>query len=610
MNSIIIFLLLNFIFISLNSQTVESKFNSSSEYINLNGKWDFKFDTNNVGIIEQWQKGNITNNWISIKVPSTYNITFSNKYFYFGYAWYKKKVKITKEQINNNRILLHINGAAFRSDLWVNGRKAGSHISAYTDFVTDITDLINTETKNIFVIRTNNKIERNTIPDRIGWWPYGGLYRDVYLEIVPEVYIENIWMETSKLKNDKWKFSVNYIIKNCTYTKENIELEFLLKNKNKIIWNSSKKFELGNFENHFTSENIIDNVKEWTPDFPKLYELIIKIKNKTQTHKKNIKTAFRQITVKGTRIYLNGKPLIIKGINYHEDAPAYGNAIPNNLTEKDLKEIKDLGVNFIRTAHYTHKQYFYDLCDKMGFLVWSEVPVWQSSTKLLADNQIWKTYLKPQLNDMVMQYRQHPSIVVWSIGNEFSSDENKALLYVKKSIAYVRSLDSTRLLTFASNKHRDVNDLCFGEVDFISINEYYGWYYGTLYDIGKTLDKLHEKFPGKPIVVSEFNCGAALDSVSNNNSCAISGKQYTLEYQNKFLTVHLDQIYSPLRRDFVPGGIIWLYNDFADIHRYGSPHQKQWNYVNLKGLVNQKREHKPSFELVKRYYNCLRILKN
>ncbi len=206
---------------------------------------------------------------------------------------------------------------------------------------------------------------------------------------------------------------------------------------------------------------------------------------------------------------------------------------------------------------------------------------------------------------MVMQYRQHPSIIIWSVGNEFDSSKEEALKYVRNSISYVRSLDSTRLITFASDKHQRGDDICFAEVDFIAINEYYGWYYGRLYDLGNTLDKLHDKYPNKPIVVSEFNAGAALDSVSNDNYCAIRGKQYTLEYQNKFLTTHLDQIYFPDRQDYVSGGIIWLYNDFADIRRVGGSHPKQWNYVNLKGLVNQKREKKPSFELVKRYYNCI-----
>ncbi len=504
-----------------------------------------------------------------------------------------------------NRAILHINGAGLRSELWINGSKAGAHISSYSDFVTDITELINADMENSIVIRTDNKVDKNSVPDRFGWWPYGGLYRDVYLEIVPEIAIENIWMETNLQKYGNWELSAHCIINNPTNQKGTVELEFLLKENEKEVWRAEKKYDLNKLKFRLSIDDTIKNVQAWSTDEPKLYNLTVTVKSKNQTHNRSIKTAFREVKVEGSKIYLNNRPLVIKGINYHEDHPDYGNAMPREQTKKDLVAMKELGVNLIRGSHYTHDQYFYDLCDKMGFLVWAEIPAWQTSTKLLAENRVWKKYLKPQLIDMVMQYRQHPSIIIWSVGNEFDSSKDDALQYVRNSISYVRSLDSTRLITFASDKHQRGEDICFDEVDFIAINEYYGWYYGRLYDLGNTLDKLHEKYPNKPIVVSEFNAGAALDSVSNDNYCAIRGKQYTLEYQNKFLTSHLDQIYFPDRQDYVSGGIIWLYNDFADIHRVGGSHPRQWNYVNLKGLVNQKREQKPSFELVKRYYNCI-----
>ena len=601
-------ILLSTFFCTLNAENIyESKFNASSEYIMLNGDWHFKFDPQDAGIKEGWQNENSRINWDKIEVPSTYNIVFPDKKFYFGSAWYKKTFKITQDKLSGHRVILHINSAGLRSQLWVNGVKAASHNSAYTDFIVEITDLIKADKDNSIVVRTDNKIDKKTVPDRFGWWPYGGLYRDVYLEIVPQVAIENIWMKTNFKRLGEWRFSVNCLLNNPLDKKGAAELEFSLKDGEKVIWHKKEKYDLNGLKLRLSTDDTIRNVKAWTPNDPKLYDLTVTVKESNQLHSKSIKTAFREIKVEGSKIYLNNRPLVIKGINYHEDHPDYGNALPKIETEKDLRKIKALGVNLIRGAHYMHDQYFYDLCDKMGFLVWGEIPAWQTSVKLLADPSIWERYLLPQLSDMVSQYRQHPSIIIWSVGNEFDSRKKEALEYVRKSVNYIRSLDDTRLVTFASDKHKKGNDdICFGEVDFIAINEYYGWYYGTLYDAGKALDRLHRKYADKPIVVSEFNAGAALDSTRNDNYCAVSGKQYTLEYQNKFLSAHLDQIYFPERQDYVCGGIIWLYNDFADVHRSGGGHPKQWNYVNLKGLVNQHREHKPSFELVERYFNCIK----
>ena len=603
-----LFLILSLIAISSSNLSAqgeyESKYNTSSKFISLNGEWDFRFDSVNVGMNEQWQNQTFDKNWDKIEVPSSYNITFPEKYFYFGFAWYKKTIKIDKDVLIGKRVILHINGAGLRSNLWINGSKAGNHNSPYSDFSTDITGFINAEMENTITIRTDNKIDNSSVPDRIGWWPYGGLYRDVYLEIIPEIAIENVWVNTS-WQNGKWYFSINCIINSFSHKGEIAELEFTLKNGQKIICNSGKKQELDKIKTKTTFDDKIQNIIKWNTNNPKLYELTVSIKNKNQKHSRSIKVGFRDVKVEGSKIYVNNKSLLIKGINYHEDHPDYGSAMPKEQTKSDLLAIKELGVNLIRSAHYTHDQYFYDLCDEMGFLVWAEIPAWQTSTKLLADSSVWVKYIEPQLTDMVMQYRSHPSIIIWSVGNEFDSSKEEALQYVRKSVNYIRSLDTTRLITYASDKHKKNDDICFREVDFIAINEYYGWYYGTLYDLGNTLDRLHGKYSNKPIVVSEFNAGAALDSVANDNYCALSGKQYTLEYQNKFLTVHLDQIYHPDRADFVSGGIIWLYNDFADIHRVGGGHPKQWDYVNLKGLVNQQRERKPSFELVKRYYNSI-----
>ena len=118
------------------------------------------------------------------------------------------------------------------------------------------------------------------------------------------------------------------------------------------------------------------------------------------------------------------------------------------------------------------------------------------------------------------------------------------------------------------------------------------------------LDRVHEQYPDKPIIVSEFGSGAAAD-VKNEAPFHMSGRNYSLEFQNKFLRAHLEQVFCPYRRDYVAGGLVWVYSDFGDPHRFGRGHPEQWNYVNLKGLTTAERKPKPSFDLVQRFYEML-----
>jgi beta-galactosidase/beta-glucuronidase len=240
----------------------------------------------------------------------------------------------------------------------------------------------------------------------------------------------------------------------------------------------------------------------------------------------------------------------------------------------------------------------------MGFLIWTEIPAWKTDTEVLTDPGVWQKYGKPQLQSLVHNFRSHPSVVLWSVGNEFNSDSDLGAEYVQRSTQFVRSLDPTRLVSFASDRHRPgQTDNSFAFVDVIAVNEYYGWYYYTMNDVGDMLDRLHSDWPDKPILVAEFGSGSLQDM--RNQNPEDSGKDYSIDYQNKFISRHLEQIYAPERRDYVVGSLVWLYNDFPDPHRVGSGHPVQNNYVNSKGLVTQDRTRKPAFDLVKEYFNQL-----
>jgi beta-glucuronidase len=257
----------------------------------------------------------------------------------------------------------------------------------------------------------------------------------------------------------------------------------------------------------------------------------------------------------------------------------------------------------VRLAHYSQSQDVYDACDELGLLVWTEIPAWQSSVESLSDATVWEKSAQPQLHGMVMQHRNHPSVVIWSVANEIPSETQEGAAYVAKAIAYVKSLDSSRLVTFASD--RRLTDKAFGAVDIIAINEYFGWYYGKQSDVGLMLDQMHAQFPNKPILVSEFGADGVADW--DSTSAVEGSRDYSFTAQADFLAAHMEQIFAPERSSFVAGGLIWLYSDFPDPSRIGGDHPQMANYRNNKGLVTIDRVHKPAYQVVQNFFHRLEM---
>ena len=565
---------------------------SNAEKMSLNGEWKFRTDPEDVGLGEKWQAGQSAKSWDTIRVPSAFNIAKKELWNYEGVAWYQRTLKLSKRHLaNGNRVYLRFLGASLRKKVWVNGDLVGEDISPYSPFEFDATQAC-VAGDNVIVLRTDTRRIDKSVPDRKwnGWWNYGGPYRDVYAEIRPAAFIKYLWMDTDL--DEGWTFRVHAELEMSSEQQPQPQsVEFLLKDsKGAVVW----KKRAGAHKGLVKVEDSLEDVDPWAPGSPTLYTLTARLGD----HAFTINTAFRDIETRGARIYLNGKPIKLYGMNYHEDHEKYGNAIPVDVMKKDLDAIREIGATFLRTGHYTSHPYLFDYCDRNGILVWTEIPAWKTSRKTLASDSAWKTYIAPQLKAMVREYRQHPCVAFWSVGNEFGSNRKEGANYVKRAVEYVKSLDDTRLLTFASDKR--LKDKAAQYVDVIGWNEYYGWYYGTINDLGGVLDQGHAKWPDKPILISEFGAGGPYNRPTGGGD-AVKGKQYTLEYQCRLIETHLKQIYAP-ERDFVVGGALWCFNDFADPHRHGKGHPKDWYQINTKGVVTRDRKRKPAFETIKQFY--------
>jgi len=327
-------------------------------------------------------------------------------------------------------------------------------------------------------------------------------------------------------------------------------------------------------------------VELWSPNYPKLYDIIIE--SETDTIKEKI--GFRKIEVKGPNILLNGKKIFLKGISAHEEAPLKGGRANNREDAKIiLNWVKELNGNFIRLAHYPHNENIIRLADEMGIMIWSEIPVYWT---ILWNNEQTFLNAKNQLTEMITKDKNRASIVLWSVSNETPVSEER-LSFLKRLAEQTRNLDDTRLITAALENHY-INDSTimiddpFGEyLDVIGLNEYLGWYDG----LPEKADKINYKTNyDKPVIVSEFGA----DALQGLHGDSLT--RWTEEYQ---ANVYEHQINLMKRIPNLSGISPWILADFRSPRRNLPGIQDHWN---RKGLISDKGIKKKSFYILKKFY--------
>jgi beta-galactosidase/beta-glucuronidase len=492
-----------------------------------------------------------------------------------------------------------------RGRVWVNGQAAGSTMLPLTPVEFDVTSLLKKDGKdNLLVIETDNTVLAKGVLDLTwkGWQNDGGLVFPVTLVVHPATY-STTHVTTRMDPDGGWDAAFGVVVHHPA-AQEKVDVSAAIVDGDKVVWKETAALKLVGEETTLELTAALRDAKAWSPESPHLYRWVVRV-NGEDKPREEVTFGFRQVEVQGSRVMLNGKPLLLRGINRHSFYPGVGMAVPAAQTAKDFADIKAMHANFVRLAHYPQPEEAYELCDRLGLLVWTEIPVWQTRASNLTDPGIWSDVIRPMLEASVTQHWNHPSVMVWSVANEIPTDKPEVADVVSREIEYVKSLDSSRLVTFASDRRE--KDVSFGPVDFIAVNEYFGWYYGKPEDLGGSLDQLHAKYPDKPIFVSEYG----VESVAGWVRPKVSGpdaKDYSLEHQAQWLQSHLEQIYAPSRRPFMLGGAPWLYNDFPlPVESNVSDHPASLAFVNAKGLVTQQREHKPAYFTVQKFYRQLEL---
>ncbi|MBQ3634391.1 MAG: beta-glucuronidase [Bacteroidales bacterium] len=563
----------------------------------LNGKWNYIVDVQEEGFYDYRMKPNRWGFFLNAKpqkpedlieydfdkspsmnIPGDWNTQDDKLFFYEGTVWFKRS--FSWHPSSDRRTILYFGAANYDTHVYVNGTHVGHHIGGFTPFNYDVTDLLK-DGDNVVIVKVDNKRRVENIPTLIfDWWNYGGITRDVLLVDVPTTYIENYKLALLSQSEKKGKvrlidFSLNL---NKAVAGQQVTLSIPeLKVKQSLQTDKDGKV---------STTLRVSKLQLWSPDSPKLYDVNLVCGNDTL----HDAIGFRTVETRGKQILLNGEPIFLRGISIHEEKSNGGGRA--NCTEDAhhlLSWAKELGCNFVRLAHYPHNEYAVREAERMGFLVWSELPVYWT---IDWTNDATFNNALHQLNDMVARDQNRANIIIWSIANEtpHSPERDSFLSRLAKS---ARALDNTRLIsmamevTSADHYHNRLQDNMNEYVDVISFNEYIGWYR----DVNDAPKMTWEVPYNKPVIISEFGGGAKAGYHGAEN------QRWTEEFQERLYKENiamLDKI------DGLSGTTPWILKDFRSPRRVLFGVQ---DYYNRKGLFSDNGDKKKAFYILRQWYD-------
>ncbi len=536
--------------------------------VNLNAKWAFTklADAVPTEISTKWDFVNLPHSWNAIDGQDG-----DNDYFR-GTAYYAKSIN-KMDLPEADQYYLELQGANSSADVYINGKHLAHHDGGYSTWRVNVTDAL--EAINLVVVAVDNTANETVYPQTADFTFYGGLYRDVNLIAVNESHFDLDYYGGPGLK----------ITPTVNGTSANVEIEAYVTN-GKIGQDLHYVIEdkEGNVVAETTTNDTkvvlnIDAVTLWHGRRnPYLYTAKVELVE-NGTILDNVSSRFGCRTFKidpDNGFILNGEEYPLRGVSRHQDRWQKGNALSHDDHKEDIELIYEMGATTIRLAHYQHDQYFYDLCDEYGLVIWAEIPYISRHMSGGRENTV------SQMKELVIQNYNHPSIVVWGLSNEITIGGSDDDLLENHRILndLCHELDKTRLTTIAAVSMCKMDDPYLQIPDVVSYNHYFGWYGGETEMNGPWFDKFHAMHPTIPIGCSEYGCEALNWHTSN----PLQG-DYTEEYQAYYHEELIKQFFS---RKYMWATHVWNMFDFgADARNEGGE-----NGQNHKGLITFDRKYK------------------
>lgn len=564
------------------SPQITNVYNRTS--ISLNGRWKYVVDQADIGEKRKfWEDKKVKNKSSlleynfdaaqEINVPGDWNSQIDELLYYEGKIWYQKDFSIEKKE--GKRYFLYFGAANYTTNVYLNGEKLGVHEGGFNPFNFEITNLL--KAGNSLVVSVDNTREKEQIPTIISDWKnFGGITRDVMVIEENGSFIQDYYLQLKKGSKNKIEFKVWL---NGSNQEDAVLIdipELKLKKTIKVVDGYASAFFKVKIPTY------------WEPKTPKLYNVKLSLNGTTL----NDNIGFRTIEVKGKDIMLNGEPIFLKGISLHEESPLT-NGRTHSVEEARmmLNWAKELGCNYVRLSHYPHSEHIVRLADKMGILLWEEIPVYWD---IDWENPKTLELSKKMLNDVIIRDKNRAATIIWSVANETHISDSRNH-FLKTLIDFAREKDNIRLLSAAllvhgdgSSKNLRIVDDPFGDyVDIISVNQYTGWYGGS----PDFLDELKWEIKfDKPFLFSEFGAGA----LSGFHADKLT--RWSEEYQEWYYEKTLEMCD---RIEQLKGISPWVLIDFQSPRRTLPKYQDGYN---RKGLIGTDSQKKKAFFTLQKYY--------
>ena len=508
----------------------------------------------------------------TLDVPGDWNTQRSDLFFYEGTVWYKRSFDYQKKP--DTRVFLYFGAANYEAIAALNGDPLGAHTGGFTPFAFEVTGKLR-DKDNFVVVKVDSKRLREGVPQiNTDWWNYGGLTRGVSLVEVPSTFIQDYFIQ---LKKGSPGTVAGWVKLDGSKPRQTVTVKI----PEAGISQSVTTDDLGYAELSFPAQLTL-----WSPENPKLYRVTIA----AETDSVDDLIGFRTIETRGADILLNGRPVFLRGVSIHEEAPFRGGRA---FSDEDARTLlgwaRELGCNFVRLAHYPHNEFMTREADRLGLMVWSESPVYWA---IQWENPATFANASNQVAESIARDRNRASIVLWSVANETPTNDARNA-FLRKLVRQVRIEDPTRLVTAAMLHHAGaggeelIDDPLGADLDVLGCNEYIGWYQGPPDLADRTAWKsIYEK----PVIMSEFGAGAVYGMHGDPLA------RWTEEYQEN---VFQHQVAMLARIPFLRGTTPWVLIDFHSPRRLLPGIQ---DYCNRKGLISLRGEKKKAFYVMQEFY--------